>query len=250
MSGMTPDLRQVFARYFEMVHANTEDLRESAYRLRYQVYVVETGFERAEDHPNGLERDVYDARSDHFLLRHRRSGLFAATVRVILPDPAAVMEAFPLERHCPLYPDQAITDPASRLKLGEVSRFAVSKEFKRRLGEAGTSTGLHDNDSQTALDLDERRILPHISIGLFALWTRLMHMHGLTLCYGVMEPALHRLISRFGLIFHPIGPQVEYHGQRIPCLGDMHEILPNVKRLAPPLWDLMTDGGKYTCGSE
>jgi N-acyl amino acid synthase of PEP-CTERM/exosortase system len=100
------------------------------------------------------------------------------------------------------------------------------------------------------LEEDERRILPHLSLGLFAVWTRMMHRNGLTLCYAVMEPALHRLIGRSGLVFHPIGPVVEYHGQRIPCLGDMREILPNIKRVAPPVWDLMTDAGRYTCGTE
>lgn len=249
MSGLEHDLKQVFDRYFEVVHADTDELREAVYRLRYQVYVVETGFERAEDHPHGLERDIYDDRSDHFLLRHRRTGLYAATARMILPDAAAVMEPFPIERHCRLDPDKAITDPRTRMKLGEVSRFAVSKAFKRRLGETGTLTALGRDPVLTTSDEVERRILPHISIGLFALCTRLMHIHGLDLCYAVMEPALYRFIGRFGLIFHPIGPMVEYHGQRIPCLGYMYEILPNVKRHSPSLWDLMTDGGQYTCGT-
>ena len=77
-----------------------------------------------------------------------------------------------------------------------------------------------------------------------------MHNHHLTHCYAAMEPALHRLIGRFGLVFHQIGPVVDYHGQRIPCLGDVHEFLPNIKRVAPPVWELMTDGGRYTCGTE
>jgi N-acyl amino acid synthase of PEP-CTERM/exosortase system len=247
---MTINLKATFDQYFEMVPADTDVLREEVFRLRYQVYVVETGFERAEHHPEGLERDAYDARSDHYLLRHRRTGSYAATARMILPDPGDPYTDYPVELHCKFDEGAGVRDPERRRLLGEVSRFAVSKNFKKRLGEAGTLTGVAESNVDLYLEEDERRILPHLSLGLFAVWTRMMHRNGLTLCYAVMEPALHRLIGRSGLVFHPIGPVVEYHGQRIPCLGDMREILPNIKRVAPPVWDLMTDAGRYTCGTE
>ncbi|MGQ9686814.1 MAG: PEP-CTERM/exosortase system-associated acyltransferase [Thiobacillaceae bacterium] len=246
---MAIDLNAAFNEYFELLHADNDALREEVFRLRYQVYVVETGFERAVDFPDGLERDAYDSRSDHHLLRHRRTGLYAATARMILPVPEAPDRPYPMEQHCSIYTGAGVTDPQRRLRLGEVSRFAVSKSFKRRLGESGTLAGVTER-ADIHFEEDERRILPHISLGLLAVELRSMHNHGLTHCYAAMEPALHRLISRFGLIFHQIGPVVDYHGQRIPCLGDVHEFLPNIKRVAPPVWDLMTDGGRYTCGTE
>lgn len=246
---MNNDLKAAFDHYFEMVHADTDALREEVFRLRYQVYVSETGFERAEDHPEGLERDAFDPRADHYLLRHRRTGLYAATARMILPDAGNPSSRLPMELHCPIHPGAGIEDPSERMRLGEVSRFAVSKAFKRRLGEAGTAAGISE-PCGVAFEADERRILPHISLGLLAVELRSMHKHGLIYCYAVMESALHRLISRFGLTFHPIGPLVDYHGQRLPCLGRVHEFLPNIKRVAPPLWDLMTDGGRYHCGTE
>ncbi|MCU0736470.1 MAG: hypothetical protein MUF20_13305 [Methylotetracoccus sp.] len=64
-----------------------------------------------------------------------------------------------------------------------------------------------------------------------------------------MEPALHRLLGRFGAAFEQIGPTVDYHGERIPCLGDVSDILPTIKRVARPVWELMTEAGRYTCGT-
>ncbi|MCS6786977.1 MAG: PEP-CTERM/exosortase system-associated acyltransferase [Thiobacillaceae bacterium] len=246
---MHAELKSVFDRYFEIVHADTESLRQEVYRLRYQVYVLEAGFERPEDFPDGLERDAFDARADHYLLRHRATGLYAATARMILPDPDDPMRPYPIELHCRIDADKKVARPEQRLRLGEVSRFAVSKAFKRRLGEGGSTGGLAEQVDRY-LQPDERRILPHLSIGLLAAAVRSMHMHGLTYCYAAMEMALFRLVTHLGLAFHPIGPTVEYHGPRLPCLTHANESLPNIKRIAPPLWALMTDDGRYACGTE
>lgn len=239
---MTPDLITAFDQYFELIHADSEALHDEVYRLRYQVYVLETGFERAEDCTHGLEQDRYDGRSDHYLLRHRRTGLYAATTRLILPDPDDPLADFPIERHCTFFEGSKVNDPAIRRRLAEISRFAVSKAFKRRIGEAGTLSGVAD-DVDIYFEEHERRILPHLSLGLFAAVIRMVHANGITHCYAVMEPALHRLIGRFGVIFNPIGPKADYHGLRIPCLGTVDEALPNIKRVARPVWDLITERG-------
>jgi N-acyl amino acid synthase of PEP-CTERM/exosortase system len=248
---VTPDLIEAFNEYFELVHADTDELRRQVYLLRYQVYVVETHFESVDDctcidigEKDQLcwEEDEFDPRSDHYLVRHRRSGLYAATARLILPDPKEVVAPFPIEVHCLL--EQPVSDPAVRRHLGEISRFAVSKVFKRRIGEGGTLAGVADN-VDLYFETDERRVLPHISIGLFAAVMRMAHAHDVTRCYAVMEPALLRLLGRFGVIFNRIGPDVEYHGMRVPCLGTMDEALPNIRRVCSPVWDLITNKGEW-----
>ncbi len=251
---MTPDLLAAFNEYFELVHADTDELRRQVYLLRFQVYVLETGFEQEKDcvcidiAGNGRvcwEEDKFDTRSDHYLVRHRRTGVYAATARLILPDRASLGSPFPIELHCAL--DQPAGDPAVRARLGEISRFAVSKVFKRRIGESGSLAGVAEN-VEMYFEEHERRVLPHISLGLFAAVMRMAHAHGVTHCYAVMEPALLRLLGRFGIIFNRIGADVDYHGNRTPCLGTMDEALPNIRRVAPPVWDLITNRGEWVSG--
>jgi N-acyl amino acid synthase of PEP-CTERM/exosortase system len=244
------DLIAAFNQYFELVHADTDALRMQVYLLRYQVYVLETGFEQNSDcqsksdaHGDLVywEQDEFDSRSDHYLLRHRRTGVYAATARLILPDSGNLQAPYPIELHCLL--DQRVAAESVRARLGEISRFAVSKAFKRRIGESGSLAGVASN-VEIYFEDDERRILPHISLGLFAAVIRMVHDHGITHCYAVMEPALLRLLGRFGVIFNRIGPDVDYHGMRTPCLGTIGEALPSIKSVAPSVWDLITNRGE------
>jgi N-acyl amino acid synthase of PEP-CTERM/exosortase system len=248
---MQQDLLSAFNQFFELVHADTDALRAEVFALRYQVYVLETGFETESDCKSGVdadgravrwEEDEFDARSDHYLLRHTRTGVFAATARLILPSQEAPEALFPIELHCKL--EERVNNQEIRRHLGEISRFAVSKVFKRRLGESGSIAGVA-SDIDVYFDENERRVLPHISLGLFAAVMRMMHAHDVSHCYAVMEPALLRLLGRFGVLFKRIGPDVEYHGLRVPCITTVRDTLPNIRRMALPVWELMTNRGEY-----
>ncbi len=249
-AGKQIDLRTKFYEYFELVPAVNDPLRHEVYKLRFQVYCLETGFERLEDCEcvieDGvtvyLERDAFDTRSDHYLIRHRRTGLYAATVRLVLPDPDDPQAPYPIEGHCRL--DTPVSDPGIRCHLAEISRFAVSKDFKKRRGESGTLAGIGEQ-TKVYFEEDERRILPHITVGLFAAIVRMTRAHDITHWYGVMEPALLRLLRLFGIRFVPIGPDVDYHGLRRPCLAEVEEVLPNMKKVNRAVWDLITECGKY-----
>jgi N-acyl amino acid synthase of PEP-CTERM/exosortase system len=115
-----------YRQHFEVVRADTPSLLDDAYRLRYQVYCVENRYEDPGQQANGRERDVYDDRSVHSLLIHRRSGVAAGTMRVILPG--TVTQDLPL-------PINTVTDSGLQQLLrqlppshtAEISRFAVSK---------------------------------------------------------------------------------------------------------------------------
>jgi len=53
--------RIVFDRHFEAFLADTEPARQTHYRLRYQVYCRDTGWEDAARFPDQMERDEHDA---------------------------------------------------------------------------------------------------------------------------------------------------------------------------------------------
>jgi N-acyl amino acid synthase of PEP-CTERM/exosortase system len=240
---MTKSIAESFHDYFEMVPATTDALKETVYRLRYQVFCLETGFEQAEQFPDGLEKDEYDTRSKHYLIRHRTSGVYAATTRLILPDPDDIQQPFPIERHC-RFDRSELRDTIPRNRLAEVSRFCVSKSFKRRPGEPGTIAGIcpHRRHHHLVND-DERRAWPHITLALITCLNTISAHHGITHWYGLIEPSLFRLLTFLGIDFTAIGPLTEYRGKRRPCIMRVPEYLERVKKKNIQVWEMLTCDG-------
>jgi N-acyl amino acid synthase of PEP-CTERM/exosortase system len=235
-------LIETFDKYFEVVPVETDDQLRQVFQLRYQVYCLETGYEDIEQHSSGLEQDEFDARAVHSLLIHRPSGLVAGTVRLVLPNPLNLDEPFPIEKHCGAAIKQPIKG-ANRAELAEISRFCISKEFKRRVAEAETLWANTREDTPLMEKLAQRRLIPHITIGLFTAIVRMSSDHGVRYWYAVMEPSLLRFLQRFGIHFESIGPLVDYHGERQPCFALADQVLGNMRHEAYAVWELITDRG-------
>lgn len=237
------DLVTNFYRYLEGLEATTEALKQEAHRVRYEVYCTERGFEDPAAFPDKMERDQYDDRSLHAIVHHRTTGYPAGVVRLILPDQANPDALFPVEIQCGDVLDRkVIRDFAvDRAHLAEVSRFAVSKTFKRRRGESEKVAGVSDQLDYTERKLleESRRIFPHISLGLIAMLFVMSQKHDITHWYAVMEPSLSRLLTRFGINFTQLGPVVDYHGQRQPMIARPDQLLENIRRKRPDFYALI-----------
>lgn len=240
------DLFDTFHRGFEVVPAEGPELVEAALRLRYQVYCREHGFEDPDQHPDGLERDPFDARAVHTLVRHRRSGRFVGTVRLVLPDAGDSAAPFPIEAHCrSAFYQPSLGTHLPRKRVAEISRFAVSREFRRRMAEDGPpSPGPRALPPTGPIPDSPQRHLPHITVGLFAGIVRMSALHGVSHWYAAMEPALLRLLTRFGIHFQSIGRTVAYHGRRRPTLGVAQSVLDRIHRERPEVWRVITDRGR------
>ncbi len=246
------NLKQLFTEYFDVCEANTPELVDESMRIRYQVYCVENQFEKPDAFPDQKEIDEYDRHSVHSVIRHKRTELVAATVRLVLPNPEDATIPFPIEKFCPTDISSAGIDLSTipRQEIAEISRFAVSKEFKRRLDEQGTISGVgEDVDSypdpaDVQADKKALRMFPHISLGLFQGIVRMSAEHDIKFWYAVMEPPLLRLLTRFGIRFTPFGPLMDYHGLRQPCFGNADEILAGIYFHRRDVWDLITDSGR------
>lgn len=240
-------LYDAYNRYFEVIRANTPELLEKAFRLRYQVYCIEHSFENAAAFPDGLERDRFDERSVHSLLIHRPSGSIAGTVRLILPvagDPTACL---PIDQVCH-GPVLQGAEQLPREYTAEVSRFAVTKTFRRRVGEGGSPSGvteksLQEAKSEEALGSD-RRMAHHITLGLIASLVQMSAENGILVWCSVMDRALLRLLTRIGIHFVNSGPEIEYHGKRQPCFVVLDALLERVKKERPDVWEILTDDGR------
>lgn len=240
----SPSLLDVYNQYFEVVRAETPEQLDACHRLRYQVYVVERPFEDPADHPGEMERDDYDSRARHCLLIHRPSGALAGTVRLILPLADAPDDSFPFQQVCE---DPLIRDPARFPvpKMGEISRFSISKRFRQRRTDTMYPDANDDKVGQRPEGGDFRRVIPHMTLGLMEGIIRMAVDAGLPYVCAVMEPQLLRLLARVGIRFDNVGPLVEHHGTRQPCFRHILTLLDEVKADRPDVWAVMTNGGVH-----
>jgi len=217
-----------FANIFDVEAANNDKDRSTAYRLRYQIYCVENPFEDPAQFPDGKEKDHLDYRAVHGLVRHRKSGIACGTTRLILPtddETAAPAGFFDVCRSGAFLP---------RATTAEISRFATSKAFRERC------MGFPD----TRMFLQDASLLPLLTISLMAFTIQQAALHRITHLCAVMKPPLIRLLHRFGVHCHPVGPLVDYHGLRQPCYLPMDQLLADIGVEQPALWDIITDSGR------
>lgn len=216
-------ISDLYERYFAVVPATRPELLDAAYALRYQVYCVEHPFLDASQNPNGREVDRHDAHSVHAVLINKTNDEVVGCVRLVLPRSPAACSELPMREL--LGPDErARLDACDPMRTAEISRYAVSKTLRRREGEElypDVSLAGDDED----LPADFRRLAPHISLGLLRGVATLAAEHGITTLCAAMAPSLLRLLKRFGLVFESLGPPIEYHGLRQPCIADCEALL-------------------------
>ncbi|HDQ40530.1 MAG TPA: PEP-CTERM/exosortase system-associated acyltransferase [Desulfonatronum sp.] len=227
---------------FKFLLADTEDLKNEIFRLRYRVYVEEFGFEKPSDHPGGLEMDEYDPYSIHFAALNENDKV-VGTIRMIMDS----SKGFPMEKAAKF---AFIGEKPSPSKISEISRLAVERNYRRRLedGFYGVESYLLKKEGgilESEQDLENpkaKRKQPVIVLGLY----RLVYQHtkriGLSHWYMIVEKALCYALKRFGWLFHQVGEPVEYHGLRIPYLGILADIEPYLMRKKPDLFPFYAAG--------
>jgi len=206
---------RVAVQDFEVSVSDTQERFEAACRLRHQVFCVERGI--FEGNAGAVETDRFDARSRHVLLTRRSTGRLVGTVRVVAPSLDGPGADLPMEQAC----DPALLRMLPRDSTGEISRFAISKEFR------DTSCA-----SNALLRLGLLRGVLRVSRGM-----------GLTHWCASMEPTLLRLLRTNCIHFQPFGPMVEHHGLRQPAWCRIGSVLARGKRERPAVWDYVTGGG-------
>jgi N-acyl amino acid synthase of PEP-CTERM/exosortase system len=221
--------------YFQLVSANTQDLIDEAFALRYQVYCIERQFEDPSRQPGGLETDEYDRHAVHSLIIHRPRAEAIGTARLILPQ--ARPNSLPIQQLLKKNGLNAI-DYFPNESAAEISRFAISKEFRRRSAESSSC-------SDTATKRERHGNLP--CLGLIQMLLRQSIELGVEYWGAVMEPQLLRMLAQMGIRFQPIGPLVSYHGLRQPSYCHVPLMLRNLALTKPESWAVVTNNGELTC---
>ena len=235
------DLLSRFDGVFSEASAIERHDLEQAFRLRYQVYCLDRGFEDASTCPEQMERDSYDAYAFHTLLRNRTNQQVLGTVRLVRPgaSPSWVMR-LPLAE----YADIDSIDELKHLPAGstaEVSRFAIARSARNSLN------CLADAVSTAAEEADpnwRQRLLPYMSLGLIRGLVRMSREHDITHWCLAAEPSLLRRLRSFGLYFKDAGPLVEHRGMRQICYANLERLLERAEAEQPECWEIMTDRGE------
>ncbi|WP_020679694.1 PEP-CTERM/exosortase system-associated acyltransferase [Marinobacterium rhizophilum] len=226
-----------FKKYFSIRLADTQAQRREAFRIRYEVYCDELGFEEKDAFPDGLERDAFDSISDHLLLVHNSSQNFVGTVRFVHTSTSMPEQILPLEKYCSHAFDPSLFDlkAQARGSIAEVSRLAVSAQFRRRSGEKGRPfifEGMRTDIS------DHAKNFPYIAVGLYLGAAALCVLQKYHYVVVMMEPRLARGVSRVGIRFQRAGEPIKYHGIRAP-----YYISPDIllEHLIPPIREMFDD---------
>lgn len=237
------DIVTAFNEYFEVIDVDTPELLREAFRVRYQVLCVEQrapGFP-ASRYPEKMESDDYDRHSSHILLRHRPSGDIVGTARLILPDPLDPEKPFPTERYMTLNSDPVDIGKISRQNIGEISRLHIVRKLRRRKedNERGEE-GVAFEESGVKI----RRRFPHAILALAVGLIRTSAAHDIMHWISIMDPALNRLLSLYGLQHDSIGPLTDYYGQRGPYYANLTHMLDRMNKTHKDIWELVTDYGR------
>ncbi|WP_448565175.1 PEP-CTERM/exosortase system-associated acyltransferase [Thalassotalea ganghwensis] len=203
-----------FNQYFRIRFADTKALRQEAFKIRYGVYSEELGWEP--QNSEKMETDECDDYAFHCLLEHRRTGVFAGCIRLIIPPIESPDKQLPFEENCLSSARKDVFDTTKlpRGSFGEISRLAVLASFRRRDKEKNVPFVLKNIDPKTVYSEEERRNFPNIAMGLYLSGLALASLCEHEGIVVMMEPRLNRRLKRFGLPFKQIGDVMEYHGQR------------------------------------
>lgn len=220
-------LADLFESHFEVVPAEQAHLLEKVFRIRHQVYCEELGFEphRADQ----LEQDEFDKGSLHCLLLHKPSQTYVGCVRLVLADGHAPEFGFPFEQVCGKSVHWAFepSGGAGRKKYGEISRLAITANFRRPrnfVAPVGGGRPLPD-----MRDEESRRLFPSIAVGLYLAVAAMGLSQGLDGVFAMMEPKLARQLSHFGIHCEQAGDAVEHRGTRVPYFISRNSLLDNLK---------------------
>ena len=207
---------QELTSQFELVFPRSPDQLDDVFRLRYQVYCLERGFEPAR---NGRESDRFDPYARHALVRHLASHQAVGTVRLVTPVAGDSSLPMPINKVC----DPALLQHLPRTRTAEISRFALSKHYRTNSGVTGSLLRLF------------------LMRGVIALSSEM----GLTHWCALMEPCLMRLLRATSIHFQPLGGPVQHHGLRQPAVGVIADVLTRSAREQPLFWDFVTEGGRH-----
>jgi N-acyl amino acid synthase of PEP-CTERM/exosortase system len=231
---------------FKVMEAGTDDLRQQAFRLRYQVYCTEGPGTGAGDDPAQIERDAYDDRAIHYLLIHNATGQAAGAVRVLLPRASAPLNSFEMQKLC----SHPLLENEERAQhMAEISRLCMAWQFRRRPGDGRILPAYFEQESEHDImplgkPFSIRRRITYAPLGLIKAAFEAVMDRGILDCIALMDPNDFRSLKRLGLTYKILGPRVTAYGSQQPIIFNIKAALDNMEAANPECWEIVTDKGR------
>lgn len=219
------------SRNFTPVIASNEREKESAFKIRYDVFSRELGLEP--ENAQKLETNHSDDYAIHCLMTIRKTGLPCGTIRLVSPKDKS--QLLPIQEFC----NDSITNMAyhpsnfETSEICEISRLAVPAKFRRRKCDSEKGARAVEIE-ELGVTKKQIRMFPFISVSLYLCVTALGLSVGKRHFYIMAEPALARSMRKIGIELMQIGGVVQYHGKRAPFYINKEMFFKNVK--APFRW--------------
>ena len=227
------NLGNSFKKYFEIVPALSETLKNEAFRVRHDVYCKDLKFES--EQTNELETDENDAQSLHLLIRNITTDEFIGCTRIVLPSHDNPKLLLPIEKICADTIDQSILESfeLTRTNVAEVSRLAVISRYRRRKSDPIKSpVSISKEDYGSA----NQPRFPYIPIGLFMGTIELARLNGIDYIFILTERRLADHFKKLGANLQFIGGPVEHRGKRLPSILNINETIKEMRFIFRPLF--------------
>lgn len=218
--------------------ANTDDQKRRAFRLRHDVFLKEFNYEMHEDEARLYESDEYDNYSIHCLIEHKRSGILAGCVRLVMPFSSNTNppDHLPVQNQGKQLLNHPTLTPFKLPTLGtcEVSRLAISKNFRTRK----SSTPEEIAGKEVVLfSQDEAKTFSLVALGLFLCTYSIVGLTNRRHVFAMMEPRLPRLLAISGFKFTKVSEPIVYHGTRHAYYIDYHVAKQEMSERLIPLYE-------------
>ena len=210
-------------------------LLQKLFRLRYDIYCLEKRFLSAEEFPEKLETDSFDAVSTHIAACTSNNEI-VGSLRLVQPN---TKQNFPFEQTCALFHSVTLPPPQ---ESGEISRFIVNKTYRQN-----KTNFLQASEPVVQLDAIGEPLVKNVItsaelvLGMYRELYRHSCVTGIRYWYAAMERSLATLLRRTGFNFEPIGPVTDYYGPVIPFLVDLNILRKTLEAQNPVLWDWFND---------
>lgn len=242
---------QAFAHFywrtFDVIKADSEELKDIAYRLRYEVYCKDNNFLPAENYPDGREKDQFDDHATHFLLYHKPTDSFIGTLRLNVPQPRNPLTSFELQKLC----DHPLLQIENRVMgMCEISRFCMVSSFRKRDRDGSLLPAYYEQQGSDEENCKPegiiffRRRIPYAPLGLLQAAFKEALVHKITNCVMALEPRQIPAFARLGMTYRVLGPRLSFHGEQQPLIFNIKAVLDKMAENNPACWEVASDQGK------